>query len=191
LPDSIGLVNQVYPESNPLPMARPSTSVCSSLAMPSYSSSIASQSSSLTYPVLMTPSNVLPSLAPSLAPSPGFRLPSVRDIYWPSASQQQYAVPPHQVFASTSNPPVLPPPISISAIVNVGSTTTMPSNALDGTSQTKHNCHFIDANDLAETFDERLTSDDPFHDAELRSLNDVVELNHLYSAIGTANTIRR
>ncbi len=44
---------------------------------------------------------------------------------------------------------------------------------------------------LAATFDEILTSDDPFHDAELKSLNDVTELNHLYSATESANTIRR
>lgn len=49
----------------------------------------------------------------------------------------------------------------------------------------------INTSDLTETFDGRLTSDDPFNDAELRSLNDVVELNHLYSALGSANTIRR
>jgi len=46
-------------------------------------------------------------------------------------------------------------------------------------------------NDLADTFDERFTSDDPFNDAELESLNNIKELNHLYSSIGSDNTIRR
>ena len=36
---------------------------------------------------------------------------------------------------------------------------------------------------LTATFDGNLGSDDPFHDAELESLNDMAELRHLYSAI--------
>ena len=98
----------------------------------------------------------------SVAPPASFRLSSVRDIYWPS-SNLPVPVP----------VPVLPLP----APMHSSQFTRLPSPSINSTNR-----------DLTATFDDRLTSDDPFHDAELRSLNDVIELNHLYSA---ANTIRR
>ena len=114
--------------------------------------------------------------------SPSYRLPSVRDIYWPTGNQQQYTVPVSGPPMLTSNTLTLPTPIH--------STNSSP-NSIRENNRSFNNCDSIVANDLAATFDGTLGSDDPFHDAELRSLNDVAELRHLYSAIGSANTIRR
>ena len=123
-------------------------------------------------PVLPTKPNI----------SPSYRLPSVRDIYWPTGNQQQYTVPVSGPSMLTSNTLSLPTPIH--------STNSSPNSAREN-NRSFNNCDSIVANDLAATFDGNLGSDDPFHDAELKSLNDVAELRHLYSAIGSANTIRR
>ncbi|CAF4114608.1 unnamed protein product [Rotaria sp. Silwood2] len=121
-----------------------------------------------------------PTTKPSISPS--YRLPSVRDIYWPTGNQQQYIVPISGPSTLTSNALNLPTPIR--------STNSSPSSVTQN-NQSFNNCDSIAAMDLTATFDETLGSDDPFHDAELKSLNDVAELRHLYSAIGSANTVRR
>ena len=131
-----------------------------------------------TFPV--TPQVPPPSISPS------YRLPSVRDIYWPTNNQQQYAIP----------PPIVNPPASLvstntlSLPTPIHSTNSSP-NSVKPTDRSFNNCDPIVVNDLAATFDGNLGSDDPFHDAELKSLNDMAELRHLYSAVGSANTIRR
>jgi len=114
--------------------------------------------------------------------SPSYRLPSVRDIYWPTGNQQQYIVPVNGPSTLTSNTLSLPTPMH--------STNSSP-NSIKENNRSFNNCDSIAANDLAATFDGTLGSNDPFNDAELKSLNDVAELRHLYSAIGSANTIRR
>jgi hypothetical protein len=119
---------------------------------------------------------------PSISPS-SYRLPSVRDIYWPTGNQQQYTVPVSIPSTTlTTNTLNLPTPIH--------STSSSP-NSVKQNNRSFNNCDSIAANDLAATFDGSLDSNDPFHDAELKSLNDVAELRHLYSAIGSANTVRR
>jgi len=128
----------------------------------------------------ITPVPLPPSTQPSISPS--YRLPSVRDIYWPTGNQQQYVVPVSGPSTLTSNTLTLPTPIH--------STNSSP-NSIKENNRSFNNCDSVVANDLAATFDGTLGSDDPFHDAELRSLNDAAELRHLYSAIGSANTIRR
>ena len=122
----------------------------------------------------------LPVTKPSISPS--YRLPSVRDIYWPTNNQQEYVVPVSNPAMITSNTLNLPTPIH--------STNSSP-NSIKQNNLSFNNCDSIVNNDLAATFDGTLGSDDPFNDAELKSLNDVTELRHLYSAIGSANTIRR
>lgn len=87
--------------------------------------------------------------------------PSVRDIKWPSNDSQECNL-----------------PLLLNAVKQ-------SNQASNNTNSTPY------INDLAATFDETLTSNDPFNDAELKSLNDAVELNHLYSSMGLANTIRR
>lgn len=119
---------------------------------------------------------------PPAPPPPPYRLPSVRDIYWPTSNQQQYTIPASVPSMLTSNTLSLPTPIH--------STNSSP-NSVKENNRSFNNCDSIAANDLAATFDGNLGSDDPFHAAELNSLNDVAELRHLYSAIGSANTIRR
>ena len=114
--------------------------------------------------------------------SPSYRLPSVRDIYWPTGTQQQYTVP-------VSDPPMLATN-TLSLPTPIHSTHSSPNSAKEN-NRSLNSCDSIVANDLAATFDGNLGSDDPFHDAELKSLNDVAELRHLYSAIGAANTVRR
>jgi len=121
-----------------------------------------------------------PPSKPSISPT--YRLPSVRDIYWPSGNQQQYVVPVNGPSTMVTNTLNLPTPIH--------STNSSP-NSVKQNNRSFNNCDSIAANDLAATFDGTLGSNDPFHDAELQSLNDVAELRHLYSAIGSANTIRR
>jgi len=96
-----------------------------------------------------------------------YHFPSVRDIYWPSSNQQEFHIP----------------------ILNHSSQ--LSSHSIKQTHQSFNNSNSIYPNDLADTFDGRLTSDDPFNDAELKSLNTLKELNHLYSSIGSDNTIRR
>jgi hypothetical protein len=121
----------------------------------------------------VTPAPAKPTISPS------YRLPSVRDIYWPTGNQQQYVVPPSTLTTNMLN---LPTPIH--------STNSSP-NSVKQTNRSFNNCDSTAANDLAATFDGTLGSNDPFHDAELQSLNDATELRHLYSAIGSANTVRR
>ncbi|CAF1417098.1 unnamed protein product [Rotaria sp. Silwood1] len=127
-----------------------------------------------------------PPISPSLTTkpfiAPSYRLPSVRDIYWPTGNQQHYIAPISDPSTLTSTTLNLPTPIR--------STNSSP-NSVKPTNQSFNNCDSTAANDLTATFDETLGSDDPFHDAELKSLNDVAELRHLYSAIGSANTVRR
>lgn len=133
-----------------------------------------------TFPVTPLPP---PQVKPSISPS--YRLPSVRDIYWPTSNQQQYTIPPVVNPPSTivtTNTLSLPTPIH--------STNSSP-NSVKTTDRSFNNCDPIVTNDLTATFDGTLGSDDPFHDAELKSLNDMAELRHLYSAIGSANTVRR
>ncbi len=127
----------------------------------------------------ITPAPPVPT-KPSISPS--YRLPSVRDIYWPTGNQQQYDVPVNGPSTLTSNILSLPTPIH--------STNSSP-NPVKQNNRSFNNCDSIAANDLAATFDGTLGSNDPFHDAELKSLNDAAELRHLYSAIGSANTVRR
>jgi hypothetical protein len=107
--------------------------------------------------------------------STSFHLPSVRDIYWPSSNQQEYIIP----TACTST------------ILTSINSSQLSSNSVKQKNHSLINCNSTHANDLAAAFDGTMTSDDPFNDAELKSLNDIAELNHLYSAIGSANTIRR
>lgn len=145
-----------------------------------------------TFPVSSVPpalSFPQPSLPLSLATkaetssiSTSYHLPSVRDIYWPTGNQQQYFVPANSPSTLTTNTLNLPIPIRSAT----SSPTLVKSN-----NQSFNNCDSAVANDLAATFDGGLGSDDPFHEAELKSLNDVAELRHLYSAIGSANTVRR
>lgn len=132
------------------------------------------------FPITPVP---LPHPAPSMPSiSPSYRLPSVRDIYWPTGNQEQYTVPVNGPLTFTSNTLNLPTPMH--------STNSSP-NSVKPNNRSFNNCDSIVANDLTATFDGTLGSDDPFHDAELRSLNDATELRHLYSAIGSANTVRR
>jgi hypothetical protein len=131
----------------------------------------------ISFPITPVP---LPPTMPSISPS--YRLPSVRDIYWPTGNQQNYDVPVSTPSINlTSNILNLPTPIH--------STNSSPNSVKQNNNRSFNNCDSIAANDLAATFDG--TSDDPFHDAELKSLNDATELRHLYSAIGSANTVRR
>ena len=143
-----------------------------------------------TYHQTIDPSVNLPSFSAMTAPAPApaitkpfscpsYRLPSVRDIYWPADSQQHYLVP---VSVPSSNTLTLPTPIY---------STNSSTNSIKSNNQSSNNCDSAAANNLAATFDETLDFDDPFHDAELKSLNDVAELRHLYSTIGSANTVRR
>jgi len=157
-------------------------------------------------PPLTLPSVSHPSVSLNLPPSvhhpsatplppipPNFRLPSVRDIYWPSGTHQQYAavaaatVP--RTFTDTSNRLPLPAPIN--------STRSSPHQPLPNTithnNWSFNSCDSTAASDLAATFDGTVSSSgaDPFNDAELKSLNDVAELRHLYAATGSANTVRR
>lgn len=131
----------------------------------------------------VTPAPVPPPAIPTKSNiSPSYRLPSVRDIYWPTGSQQQYTVP-------VSGPPMLPTN-TLSLPTPIHSTNSSP-NSVKENNRSFNNCDSVVVNDLAATFDGNLGSDDPFHEAELKSLNDVAELRHLYSAIGSANTVRR
>ncbi|CAF3437704.1 unnamed protein product [Rotaria socialis] len=148
-------------------------------------------------PVAITPfpvTSILPVPVPTPPPpppvptttkpsvSPTYRLPSVRDIYWPTSNQQSYTVPVSGPSALTSNTLCLPTPIH---------STVSSLDSVKQNNQSFNNCDSKAANDLAATFDGTLDSDDPFHDAELKSLNDVAELRHLYLTIGSANTVRR
>ena len=112
---------------------------------------------------------------------PSYRLPSVRDIYWPSADHHHH-LSPMPAVSGTSNLLHLPTPIHSSQSSPV---------SVKQNNRSLNNCDSAAVRDLAATFDERLTSDDPFHDAELRSLNDAAELRHLYSTSGPAHTIQR
>jgi hypothetical protein len=136
-------------------------------------------------PITTTSFPVTPIPPPSITPSisPSYRLPSVRDIYWPSGNQQQqYVVPVSGTSTLTTNTLNLPTPIH--------SSHSSPNSGKQN-NRSFNNCDSTAANDLAATFDGTLGSDDPFHDTELKSLNDATELRHLYSAIGSANTVRR
>ncbi|CAF0909494.1 unnamed protein product [Rotaria sordida] len=150
---------------------------------------ISNSQSTLHLPIPVTSFPVTPVPPPPPPPpttkppiQPSYRLPSVRDIYWPTGNQQQNIVPISGPSTLTSNALHLPTPIR--------STNSSP-NSVKANNQSFNNCDSAAANDLAATFDGTLSSDDPFHDAELKSLNDVAELRHLYSAIGSANTVRR
>lgn len=134
------------------------------------------------FPITPVPAPPPPPIPTMPSISPSYRLPSVRDIYWPTSNQQQYNVPISVPSTLTTNTLNLPTPIH--------STNSSP-NSIKQNNRSFNNCDSIATNDLAATFDGTLGSDDPFHDAELKSLNDVAELRHLYSAIGSANTVRR
>ena len=161
--DQIGVEEN---ESSPSVSRQPSDSHC-------YSSGALSQSSHRHLTALP------PRAVPSVSSIPSFRLPSVRDVYWPSANAQHYDVP---VNDRASQPGNIPMPINASQ--RLGHLVAEKHEAMNHSSV---RCH----DDLSATFDGTLTSDDPFHNAELQSLNDIDELNHLYSAVGVANTIRR
>ena len=113
---------------------------------------------------------------------PSYRLPSVRDIYWPSTDHHHHVSPMVAPMSGTSNMLHLPTPIHSSQSSPV---------SVKQNNRSLNNCDSAAVRDLAATFDERLTSGDPFHDAELRSLNDATELRHLYSTSGSAHTIQR
>lgn len=125
----------------------------------------------------------LPASASMAAPSasfvPSFRLPSVRDIYWPCANPHHYEMPVNDL---SSRPRNLPMPIHSSQGFRY-----LVGEKTEGKNPSYNRC----PDDLSATFDGTLISDDPFHNAELQSLNDIDELNHLYSAVGVANTDRR
>ncbi|UJR10833.1 hypothetical protein I4U23_015020 [Adineta vaga] len=132
------------------------------------------------YPV--TPAPIPPPLTNKPIISPSYHLPSVRDIYYPDANRQPYALP-------VNAPPMLPSN-TLSLPTPIHSTNSSP-NSVKQNNRSYNNCDSVTANDLAATFDGTLGSDDPFHDAELKSLNDATELRHLYTAIASANTVRR
>ncbi|CAF2766795.1 unnamed protein product [Rotaria sp. Silwood2] len=77
--------------------------------------------------------------------SSSFCLTSVRDIYWSSNNQQEYNI-----------------PMSINS-------SKLSSNPVKQSNNSFNNCNSIYKNDLAAIFDESLTFDDSFHDAELKS----------------------
>ncbi|CAF0853114.1 unnamed protein product [Adineta steineri] len=131
------------------------------------------------FPVTPAPPPPPPN-KPSISPS--YRLPSVRDIYWPTGNQQNCIIPISVPPTITSSTLSLPTPIH--------STNSSP-NSVKQNNQSFNNCDSVSTNDLTATFDGTLGSNDPFHDAELKSLNDVAELRHLYTAIASANTVRR
>ncbi|CAF0974377.1 unnamed protein product [Didymodactylos carnosus] len=161
-----------------------------------------------------------------------FRLPSVRDIYWPMgqnyAQQQPTAIPTTLLRASqtisngsTTDGHVLnqlgqlnvenlsfnncdEKHMLVSNTVPSSSVTTTPTS-LSSTSSSILNPKLTDAiissktttnqanvSDLS-TFDPSLSdTHDPFHEAELRSIDDAVALRQLYTITSqTANTIRR
>ncbi|CAF0888433.1 unnamed protein product [Rotaria sordida] len=93
--------------------------------------------------------------------------PSVRDIYCPFSNQQEYYI-----------------PMSINS-------SKLSSNSVKQSNNLFNNYSSTYKNDLIAIFDEVLTFDNPFHDAELKSLNGIDELNNLYSGIGLANTNQR
>ena len=130
----------------------------------------------------------------NLSHSSSSRFPSVRDIYWPTINHQQYSIPFQPQVPGPSNP-VTYPPININPSVKTtpvaASLVATTMNPIKTVTKSANNSTNISTNDLANTFDGTLTSDDPFHEAELRSLNDVAELNHLYSTMASANAIRR
>jgi hypothetical protein len=172
LSDSTSISTNGLSETNRFPVNPFPSRLVSSSSYPHFSPS------NVQIPV---PINSIPlkSVSPLPPPPPSlFHLPSVRDIYWPSGNPEQYIIP----GTSTSNIFNLPKPMNSSQ---------SSPNSLKQTNRSLNNSNSIYLNDLTATFDGTLTCDDPFNDAELRSLNDVVELNHLYSAIGSANTIRR
>ncbi|CAF4210197.1 unnamed protein product [Rotaria sp. Silwood2] len=76
--------------------------------------------------------------------SSSFCLTSVRDIYWSYNNQQEYNI-----------------PMSINS-------SKLSSNPVKQSNNSFNNCNSIYKNDLAAIFDESLTFDDSFHDAELK-----------------------
>lgn len=174
------------PATNSMPILSNTNSV-NYVPLPSLNSLLNSQPTVPPLPLISNTFPVTPLPPPQVKPSisPSYRLPSVRDIYWPTSNQQQYTIPPVVNPPSTivtTNTLSLPTPIH--------STNSSP-NSVKTTDRSFNNCDPIVTNDLTATFDGTLGSDDPFHDAELKSLNDMAELRHLYSAIGSANTVRR
>ncbi|CAF0980190.1 unnamed protein product [Adineta ricciae] len=130
----------------------------------------------------VTPAPLPPPVSSKPSISPSYHLPSVRDIYYPDVNRQAYTVP-------ASVPPIVPSN-TLSLPTPIHSTDSSP-NSVKQNNRSFNNCDSAATNDLTATFDGALSSDDPFHDAELKSLNDAAELRHLYTAIATANTIRR
>lgn len=174
------------PATNSMPILSNTNSV-NYVPLPSLNSLLNSQPTVPPLPLISNTFPVTPLPPPQVKPSisPSYRLPSVRDIYWPTSNQQQYTIPPVVNPPSTivtTNTLSLPTPIH--------STNSSP-NSVKTTDRSFNNCDPIVTNDLTATFDGTLGSDDPFHDTELKSLNDMAELRHLYSAIGSANTVRR